>query len=321
MDPSDFFTAARVLIVAGKGGVGKTTVSAAVGVAAATVGLDTLLVEIEGKHGLASIFGLDDDSGRGLGHDEVELIASTEAGGRLRAQTIQAREALVDYFDDHGLNRFGKTLTKFHVLDTLATSTPGLKDLIVLGKIKQLESTASADLIVVDAPASGHAISFLRAARGLQDTVDTGPIRRQADEVVAMLTDPARAEVLLVTLPEETPVNELVETAYALEEEVGVRLGPAVVNALTPPRSVSRNTSTSKAVAPELAKAAAAAADYWCARASAQAAQHDRLAAELPLDQIVLTRQPTVRMDRGCIDTLAAELLAQISDLRFAEDR
>ena len=210
MDPSDFFTASRVLIVAGKGGVGKTTVAATVGVAACRAGIDTLLVEIEGKRGLATLFDSDAEARSAtLHHHDTELIAPDPrtGGGRLRARTVQADAALMDYLQDHGLRGFARTLTRMQVLDTLATSTPGLKDLIVLGKIKQLEATRDAQLIVVDAPASGHAISFLRAARGLQQTIDTGPIRRQADEVVELLTDPARAQVLLVTLAEETPVN------------------------------------------------------------------------------------------------------------------
>ena len=152
--------------------MGKTTVAATLGLAASRLGLDTLLVEIEGKRGLASLF---DEPG--LVYADTELVdpavkEGQAAGGRLRARTIRANDALVDYFEDHGLRRFGKALTKMQVLDTLATSTPGLKDLIVLGKIKQLEMAGAADLIIVDAPASGHAISFLRSAKGLQATIE-----------------------------------------------------------------------------------------------------------------------------------------------------
>lgn len=323
MDPSDFFTASRVLIVAGKGGVGKTTVSAALGVAASRAGIDTLLVEIEGKRGLATVF---ESSGVAastvsaeLQYDDTELIApDTDSGqGSLRARTIRADAALMDYLEEHGLRGFAKTLTRLQVLDTLATSTPGLKDLIVLGKIKQLEATRDADLIIVDAPASGHAIAFLRAAAGLQQTIDTGPIRRQADEVVSMLTDPERAQVLLVTLAEETPVNELVETAYALEEEVGVHLGPTIVNALFPGRDVSTAVSRTTKVAPELAAAAAGAASHWLARSAGQDEQRGRLAEELPLEQLALPRRFTTRIGPDDLDALADELTDQLRALRF----
>ena len=303
--------------------MGKTTVAATLGLAASRLGLDTLLVEIEGKRGLASLF---DEPG--LVYADTELVdpavkEGQAAGGRLRARTIRANDALVDYFEDHGLRRFGKALTKMQVLDTLATSTPGLKDLIVLGKIKQLEMAGAADLIIVDAPASGHAISFLRSAKGLQATIDTGPIRRQADEVVALLTDPARAQVLLVTLPEETPVNELIETAYAIEDEVGVRLGPAVVNGVygaeddTPTEVPVALLPELVAVDTDIATAAADAAAYWQRRANSQAEQIERLTEELPLEQLTLPRRFTTRIGRTDVSDLADLMLAQLETLRF----
>src|SRR5207237_1600961 len=104
----------------------------------------------------------------------------------------------------------------------------------ILGKVKQLERAGVADLIVLDAPAAGHAVSFLMSPRGLLDAARVGPIRTQAQEVLDLLTDSARCQVVLVTLPEETPVNELVETAFALEDRVGVSLGPVVVNGIYP---------------------------------------------------------------------------------------
>ena len=104
----------------------------------------------------------------------------------------------------------------------------------MLGKVKALERAEAADLILIDAPAAGHAIQFLLSPAGLLDAVRVGPVRAQAEDVIELLSDPARCRVLLVTLPEETPVNELVDTAYALEDRVGVKLGPVVVNAVPP---------------------------------------------------------------------------------------
>ena len=118
------------------------------------------------------------------------------------------------------------------MIDVVGTAAPGIDDIVVLGKIKQLERSGEYDLIVVDGPAAGHAITFLTAASGLADSVAGGPIRTQADEVLEMLHDPARCQVVLVALPEATPVNEVIETAYALEDEVGVQLGPIVLNAV-----------------------------------------------------------------------------------------
>ena len=108
--------------------------------------------------------------------------------------------------------------------------SPGIRDVLVLGKIKQLEQDRVADLIMVDAPATGHAVTFLTSASGLLDAARSGPVRTQAADVVELLSDPTRCRVVLVTLPEEMPVSETVEAAYQLEDRAGVQLGPVVVN-------------------------------------------------------------------------------------------
>ncbi|MGH9185560.1 MAG: ArsA-related P-loop ATPase, partial [Acidimicrobiales bacterium] len=201
MDPAQFFAASRLFIVAGKGGVGKTTVTATLARAAARTGLDTLSVEVEGKSGLAAVFGREP-----LTYDEVTLSARRGSEGDIRGRTITPDDALLEYLTDHGLSRISKRLLTSGAMDVVATAAPGIKDILILGKVKQLERAAAADLIVLDAPAAGHAITFLLAARSLLDAVRVGPINTQARDVLELLTDPARCEVLLVTLPEETPV-------------------------------------------------------------------------------------------------------------------
>jgi hypothetical protein len=314
VEPTQFFTASRVLIVAGKGGVGKTTVAAAAAVAAAGLGLDVMLIEVEGKHGLAGVFSTEALTYQGT------IVHRGPSGARVTARAIAAEEALVDYFREHGLGRFGRTLEKMQVLDTLATSTPGLKDLIVLGRIKQIERDHPDAVIIVDAPASGHAISFLQSARGLQQTIVSGPIRRQADEAVAMLNDPTRAQVLLVTLAEETPVNELIETAYRLEDEVGLSLTPLVVNAVEyRHRDLAASLPPSAAtLAPERAGELAAVGSFWRRRAALHDEQRERLAVELPLAQICLPRLLSAHLGPPELAELAAALvagLAAIEDL------
>ena len=227
VDPARFFGASRLVIVAGKGGVGKTTVSAALARAAARTGLSSLVIEVEGKSGLPTMFGQG-----ALDYEEVILSAGggPAAEGEVRARTLTPDEALLEYLQDHGLSRISRRLVSSGALDVVATAAPGIKDILILGKVKPLERAADADLIVLDAPAAGHAITFLQAARGLLDTVPVGPINAQARDVLEMLTDHERCQVVLVTLPEETPVNELVDTAFHLEDRVGVGLGPVVVN-------------------------------------------------------------------------------------------
>lgn len=309
MEPTQFFTASRVLIVAGKGGVGKTTVSAVAAVTAARAGLDVVLVEIEGKHGLAELF-----DGQPLTYEGVAVYQAA-GGGQVSARAIAAEAALMDYFAEHGLARFGRTLDRLHVLDTLATSTPGLKDLIVLGRIKQIERDNPDRVIIVDAPASGHAVSFLQSAVGLRQTVATGPIRRQADETVAMLTDPQRCQLMLVTLAEETPVNELVETAYRLEDEVGLSLTPLVVNALeTRHRDLGPDLPPSRRPLPaDRASELLAAARFWSARAALNEQHRERLARDLPLAQICLPWLATTRLGVAELEQLATVFTAELA--------
>ena len=164
MDLERFCSASRVVIVAGKGGVGKTTVTAALATAAARTGMSVLIVEVEGKSGLAACFGE-----APLTYEEAELRP------RVRARTLTPDDALLEYLEGHGMRRISKRLTRSGALDVVATAVPGMKDILVLGKVKQLEQARAADLIVVDAPAAGHAISFLLSARGLLDAVRVGP--------------------------------------------------------------------------------------------------------------------------------------------------
>ena len=137
VDPLQFLSAARLTVVAGKGGVGKTTVTAVLARAAVRRGLRTLVVELDGKPAL---------------HTLVGDVAS---------QTITAGDALAEYLDTHGLKRVSKRLISSGVIDVVATAAPGIDDIVVLGKVKQLERSGDWDLILVDGPAAGHAITFL----------------------------------------------------------------------------------------------------------------------------------------------------------------
>jgi len=289
MDVDLFLHASRVVIVAGKGGVGKTTVAAALARLAAGRGMRTLLVEVEGKGGLADLFGQ-----RPLDYAEAVLAPATATTAEVRGRTLTPDDALFEYLEDHGLRRLSRRLVAVGAMDVVATAVPGIKDILVLGKIKQLERAGTADLIVLDAPAAGHAITFLMAARAMLDAVRVGPVNTQAREVLELLADPARCSVVLVTVPEETPVNELVETAFTLEDRVGVSLGPVVVNGCYPalpgmgadPEAAARAAGTT--LRPGEADALWAAAAFRRARMDLQAAQIAWLEDRLPLPQLHL---------------------------------
>ncbi|HEY3702861.1 MAG TPA: ArsA-related P-loop ATPase [Acidimicrobiales bacterium] len=323
MDIAGFCTQSSVIIVAGKGGVGKTTVSAAMARTAARSGLSVLIVELEGKSGLPSA----------LGHPELltydEVVLSNEgakaADGRpmaeIRSRTLTPDDALLEYLADHGLRRVSKRLVNSGALDVVATAVPGIRDILVLGKVKQLERARRADVIVVDAPAAGHAITFLTSAQGLLDSARVGPIRTQAADVVDLLSDGARCQVVLVTLPEETPVNETVETAYKLEDRVGTSLGPVVVNGIYPHLDhleadpIEAAAAAGITLGPGEAEALRAAAEFRRRREEVQAEQVARLADALPLPQVWLPNLFTTEIGLGEIDQLADALAAGLETL------
>lgn len=278
MDPLQFLTTATVTIVAGKGGVGKTTVTAVLARAAIRSGMRVLVVELDGKPTLERLL------------PGVEVLQ------------LSATAALAEYLDTHGFARVAKRLARSGVIDVVAAAAPGIDDILVLGKIKQLELTGEYDLVVVDGPAAGHAISFLQAPHSLMDTIRGGPVHTQAGEVAAMMTDPTRCQVVLVTLPETTPVNEAVETAYALEDRVGVHLGPLVVNGVD-------QGGTLPADSAQPASALRLAAEFRNARRSMHAAECNRLADVLALPQVHLPLVAGSQLEAGDIEALAEALL------------
>ena len=274
-------------MVAGKGGVGKTTVTAAIARAASRAGRRVLVVELDGKPALA------------------ELVPD------LDVVTISAPDALDEYLRDNGFARIAKRLNRTGVIDMVGTAAPGIDDIVVLGKIKQLERSGLHDLIVVDGPAAGHAITFLMSAAGLADSVRSGPVRNQADDVLELLHDGSRCQVVLVTTAETTPVNEAVETAFALEDRVGVQLGPVVVNGVDVGVELPDEAATAAAVAdlePDVAQTLIDAAEFRRSRRAMEADELHRLAEQLPLPQVVLPARPVAGLGPADIDILAEQL-------------
>jgi len=316
MDVGTFCAQSHVLIVAGKGGVGKTTMAAALARLASHTGRSVLIVELEGKSGITGAFGVDGD----LGYEEIELQAPELPGqGGVRARRITPDDALVEYLEDHGLRRVSKRLISSGVVDVVSTAIPGIRDVLVLGKIKQLERDEVADLIVVDAPATGHAITFLTSASGLVSAARGGPLRSQANDVVELLADPSRCRVMLVTLPEEMPVSETIESAFTLEDKAGVQLGPVIVNASDPePEGLERSAREAAAgldVDPAFLDTLEAARDFRLERHAMSATQIDRLAHDLPLPQLLVPQLAAETIGSAETDQLAAALSVAIGAL------
>ena len=280
-------TAANVVVVAGEGGVGKTTVTAVLARAAADAGGRVLVIELDGKPTLDAWL------------PDIDV------------RHISAITSLEEYLLDHGFGRIAKRLTKTGVIEVIGTAAPGIDDLVVLGKIKQLERSGDWDLIVVDGPAAGHAVTFLTTPAGLRNAVSGGPVGEQADDVLAMLADPTRCSIVLVTLPESTPVSELFETATAIRTRVGAELGPIVVNAVDrgtrPPDPATVDFGRARAQVDD----ALAAATFRRARQSAQGDALQRVRDSC--DPVVtLPWLPVARLDRDDIGELVRAVRREV---------
>jgi anion-transporting ArsA/GET3 family ATPase len=311
MDVATFCGQSHVLVVAGKGGVGKTTMSAALARMASQAGCSVLVVELEGKSGITGAFGLRND----LGYEETELAPG------VRARRLTPDDALIEYLEDHGLGRVSKRLARSGVLDVVATAIPGIRDVLVLGKVKQLERERAADLIVVDGPATGHAVTFLTSAAGLVNAARGGPLRTQAQDVVDLLNDPGRCRVILVTLPEELPVSETIESAYTLEDKAGVQLGPVIVNAADPEPGGLEHPAAQVAaaagatLAPGRLAAMEEARRFRLARHAVSAEQLARLGQELPLPHLVVPALDAPAIGPSETAALAEALAAAVGEL------
>jgi anion-transporting ArsA/GET3 family ATPase len=244
MDVADLF-APRLLIVTGKGGVGKSTCAAALALTGARSGRRTCLVEVEGRQTMSRLF-----STQPWDFDERQFRPN------LWGMSIDPEASLSEYLDMfYGARRISKLVVGSTAVEFATTAAPGIKDVLLVGKVKEMERRREPDgrytydLVVLDAPPTGRIVNFLRAPEATTELVNVGPIRTQAQSLVDMITDPARTHLQLVTVLEEMPVGETLESVAALRE-LGVRIGPVLVNRVLPERF---DGPAAKALADDLA--------------------------------------------------------------------
>lgn len=215
-------------MVTGKGGTGKTTVAAALAMALATEGRNVLLVEVEGRQGLAQLFDVPP-----LPYQERK-IAVAPAEGDVYALAVDAEAALLEYLDMYyHLGRAGKALDKVGAVDFVTTIAPGLRDVLLTGKVyeatrRRVRGDFVYDAVVLDAPPTGRITRFLNVNHEVAGLAKVGPIRSQADSIMKLLRS-SNTAVHLVTLLEEMPVQETVDAAEQLAG-IGLPLGSVVVN-------------------------------------------------------------------------------------------
>ncbi|MFI0468465.1 MULTISPECIES: ArsA-related P-loop ATPase [Saccharopolyspora] len=233
---------ARLHVVSGKGGTGKTTVAAALALALATGGHKVLLIEVEGRQGIAQLF----DTAP-LPYAE-EWIAAAPGGGELRALAIDAEAALLEYLSMfYNLGFAGRTLRKMGAIEFATTLAPGLRDVLFTGKIKECVGRTDErgryvyDAVVVDAPPTGRVVKFLDVTRAMADLAKVGPIRDHSDGVVRLLHS-SDTVVHLVTLLEELPVRETLEAVAELDT-ADLRPGGVVCNRVRPDRLPARSVA------------------------------------------------------------------------------
>lgn len=230
----------RLHVVTGKGGTGKTTVAAALALALAGEGRRVLLAEVEGRQGIAQALDVtplpeqDTRIARGLG------------GGEVWGLSVDAKAALLEYLQlFYKLGRAGSVLERFGAIDFATTIAPGVRDVLLTGKIYEavrrrsgprvrgVAASARYHAVVLDAPPTGRVVRFLDVNREVSGLARVGPIRTQADSITALLHS-ARTVVHVVTLLEEMPVQESIDTVNQLRQ-VGLRVGGIVVNQVREP--------------------------------------------------------------------------------------
>jgi anion-transporting ArsA/GET3 family ATPase len=299
----------RLLFVTGKGGVGKSTVALALGMAAASRGKRVIVCEVASQEHTSRVFRRSE-----VGFHEVEMADS------LWTISIDPDRSLREYLVlQSPVKAMGELLSRSRIFTYMAAATPGLKELVTIGKIwelaqldRRVKKGREYDLVVVDAPATGHGIGFLQTPRTFAGIARVGPIRNQAEALDSFITDRRRTGAVIVSLPEEMPVNESELLERELSENVGVSVDRVYMNALYPERFSESDAERLVSVADSVdggARAAVRAALSERRRAVAHRGQLDRLRKRVaaPVWTLPFVFEPELGVTG--IERLAAEVM------------
>ena len=242
----------RLHVVTGKGGTGKTTVAASLALALACGGKQVLLCEAEGRQGIARLFDVSP-----LPYEERSVALGTD-GGEVKALAIDPEAALLEYLDMYyRLGRAGRALDRFGVVDFVTTIAPGLRDVLLTGKVyeafrrRRKDGSPVYDAVVLDAPPTGRISRFLNVNHEVAGLAKVGPVRSQADSIMRVLRS-HRTAVHVVTLLEDMPVQETLDAVEQLHA-IHLPVGGVVINHQ---RSSPLDDDTRKALAEDRLAAA-----------------------------------------------------------------
>jgi anion-transporting ArsA/GET3 family ATPase len=309
----------RLIFVTGKGGVGKSTVSAALGVAAARLGKRTIVCEVAQQERMSAVF-----------HREGVGYRETEIADNLYAFSIDPQRALEEYLlQQIRIKPVYDLMFKNRIFTYFAAATPGLRELVTVGKVwelaqldRRVKKGSKYDLVIVDAPATGHGLGLLRTPKTFGDIARVGPIKRQADSIYEFITDDSLTSVVAVAWPEEMPVNETIDLQRNLERELGLPLDRIIMNGIYPQLFSDPEAAVLREHAEQngngsdplgvLRQAALRAAVSEHRRANANHEQLERLAQESGQDPVALPFLFWPQLDMDAVEDLADELEEQL---------
>jgi anion-transporting ArsA/GET3 family ATPase len=302
----------RLVFVSGKGGVGKSTVAAALGLVAARRGLWTMVAEVSGQDRVVREFGREPRS-----FSEIELTEN------LYGFSIEPREALEEYLRDQlPSKRLADVVGGSRMFQYLAAATPGLSELATIGKLWELaqlerrtRGAGAYDLVVVDAPATGHGVAIMHTPKTFSDIARVGPIARQAGKIHAFISDPELTGVVSVSLPEEMAVNEAIVIHDELADGFGLELDLSVLNQMLPDRFSDEEAPRLERAGAELdgfARFAVAVARAEHERGIQEREQRARLVEGTGLEPVELPLLPQRELGRDGIGKLADHLEASL---------